>query len=75
LCAIPGGSGHSASGCRSRWAISATRELLMGPTAFATWDEVELLEVSSTSPGGAADAQRLGVTAAPMRIVLGNRQG
>src|ERR1035437_1573047 len=33
-------------------------ELLMGPTAFATWDEVELLEVSLTSPRGATDAQR-----------------
>jgi uncharacterized protein YbjT (DUF2867 family) len=47
-------------------------ELLMGPTAFATWDEVELLEVSLTSPRGATDAQRLGVTAAPMRAVLGS---
>jgi uncharacterized protein YbjT (DUF2867 family) len=55
------------------WAVRRTlklMQLLMGPTAFATWDEVELLQVSLTSPRGAADAQRLGVIAAPMRVVL-----
>lgn len=46
-------------------------ELLMGPTAFATWDEAELLEVSMTSRHGTADAERLGVLPKPMRAVLG----
>jgi uncharacterized protein YbjT (DUF2867 family) len=55
------------------WAVRRTlklMQLLMGPTVFATWDEVDLLQVSLTSPRGAADAQRLGVIAAPMRVVL-----
>ena len=38
-------------------------ELLMGPTAFATWDEAELLEISMTSRHGTRDAERLGVRA------------
>jgi hypothetical protein len=46
-------------------------ELLMGPAAFATWDEVELLEVSMTSRQGTADAERLGVVPRPMQAVLG----
>ncbi len=46
-------------------------ELLMGPAAFATWDEAELLEVSLTTPRGTADAERLGVVPKPMRAVLG----
>lgn len=46
-------------------------ELLMGPTAFATWDEAELLEVPMTSRSGTADAERLGVLPKPMRAVLG----
>jgi NADH dehydrogenase len=46
-------------------------ELLMGPTAFATWDEVELLEESLVAPSGTADAERLGVSPRPMRAVLG----
>jgi NADH dehydrogenase len=46
-------------------------ELLMGPTAFATWDEAELLEVSMVSPRGTADAERLGVRPKPMAAVLG----
>ena len=46
-------------------------ELLMGPAAFATWDEAELLEVSMTSAHGSADAERLGVTPRSMRAVLG----
>jgi uncharacterized protein YbjT (DUF2867 family) len=45
-------------------------ELVMGPTAFATWDEAELLEVSMTTPSGTADAERLGVAPKPMRAVL-----
>jgi NADH dehydrogenase len=46
-------------------------ELLMGPAAFATWDEAELLEVPMISRHGTADAERLGVLPKPMRAVLG----
>jgi NADH dehydrogenase len=45
-------------------------ELLMGPTAFATWDEAELLEISMTAADGTRDAERLGVTPRPMAEVL-----
>ena len=46
-------------------------ELLAGPTAFATWDEAELLEVPLIASGGTAHAEALGVTPKPMRAVLG----
>jgi len=46
-------------------------ELFGGPTAFATWDEAELLEVPLISRQGTADAERLGVVPKPMRAVLG----
>jgi NADH dehydrogenase len=46
-------------------------ELFGGPTAFATWDEAQLLQVPLISSRGTADAERLGVTPAPMRAVLG----
>ncbi len=46
-------------------------ELFGGPTAFATWDEAELLEVPLIARQGTADAQRLGVMPKPMRAVLG----
>jgi len=46
-------------------------ELVMGPTAFATWDEAELLQVPLVSRHGTADAERLGVTPQRMRAVLG----
>jgi NADH dehydrogenase len=46
-------------------------ELLTGPAAFATWDEVELLEEPMTSRQGTADAERLGVFPQSMRAVLG----
>ena len=46
-------------------------ELLMGPAAFATWDEAELLEVPLISRHGTADAERLGVLPKPMAAVLG----
>ena len=49
----------------------AVVELLMGPAAFATWDEAELLEVSMTSTRGSADVERLGVAPRSMRAVLG----
>ncbi len=42
-------------------------EAAMGPRAFATWDEAELMEVPMVSARGAADAESLGVTPAPMR--------
>jgi uncharacterized protein YbjT (DUF2867 family) len=45
-------------------------ELVMGPRAFATWDEAELLEVPMTARGGTADVERLGVVPQPMRTVL-----
>jgi len=45
-------------------------ELLMGPAAFATWDEAELLEVAMVSERGCADVRRLGVTPRSMRAVL-----
>lgn len=46
-------------------------ERAVGESAFATWDEAELMEVSMLSARGAADAESLGV--APQRIgaVLG----
>lgn len=46
-------------------------ELFGGPTAFATWDEAQLLQVPLLSQRGPADAERLGVTPAPMSSVLG----
>jgi uncharacterized protein YbjT (DUF2867 family) len=46
-------------------------EAIMGPRAFATWDEAELMEVAMLSSRGAADAESLGITPAPMRAVLG----
>jgi uncharacterized protein YbjT (DUF2867 family) len=48
-------------------------ELLGGPTAFATWDEAELLEVALVSTHGTADAQHLGVTPRSMSNVLSMR--
>ncbi len=42
-----------------------------GPTAFATWDEAELLEIPLIARQGTADAERLGVLPKPMRAVLG----
>ncbi len=46
-------------------------EAAMGPRAFATWDEAELMEVSMASPQGAAGAERFGVSPARMGEVLG----
>jgi uncharacterized protein YbjT (DUF2867 family) len=48
-------------------------ERAAGPTAFATWDEAELMEVSMTSARGAADAEALGITPQRMAAVLGTR--
>jgi NADH dehydrogenase len=41
-----------------------------GQRTFATWEEVELLEVSMISQRGAADAEGLGVVPEPMSAVL-----
>ncbi|MDQ6821312.1 MAG: NAD(P)H-binding protein [Actinomycetota bacterium] len=46
-------------------------ELMLGPAAFATWDEVELLEVPLIASRGAADAEALGVSPRRMAAVLG----
>jgi NADH dehydrogenase len=46
-------------------------ELVGGPTAFATWDEAELLEIPLIAEQGTADAELLGVLPKPMRAVLG----
>jgi uncharacterized protein YbjT (DUF2867 family) len=46
-------------------------ERLAGSSAFATWEEAELMEVPMTTPRGTEDAQRLGVTPQPMEEVLG----
>jgi hypothetical protein len=45
--------------------------MVAGNAVFATWDEVELMEVPMTSRSGTADAERLGVQPRPMRAVLG----
>jgi len=47
-------------------------ERASGPSAFATWDEAELMEVSMTTPRGAADAEALGVNPQRMAAVLGS---
>jgi uncharacterized protein YbjT (DUF2867 family) len=46
-------------------------EAVMGSSAFATWDEAELMEVSMTSARGAADPELLGVAPQRMAAVLG----
>jgi uncharacterized protein YbjT (DUF2867 family) len=44
---------------------------LVGESAFATWEEAELMEVPMTTPRGAADARELGVEPQTMASVLG----
>jgi len=46
-------------------------EAAMGPRAFATWDEAELMEVSMASAEGPAGVERFGVSPARMGDVLG----
>jgi uncharacterized protein YbjT (DUF2867 family) len=46
-------------------------ERVVGPSVFATWEEVELLEEPMTTPRGMQDAHSLGVDPKPMREVLG----
>jgi uncharacterized protein YbjT (DUF2867 family) len=45
-------------------------ETLAGPTAFATWDEAELLTVSMLTERGTMDAEKLGVKPRRMADVL-----
>jgi len=47
-------------------------EATMGPRAFATWDEAELMEVPMLSSRGIADVESFGITPAPMHAVLGD---
>jgi NADH dehydrogenase len=46
-------------------------ERLMGPSAFATWDEAELMEVSMLAAAGDRDVRALGVEPRTMESVLG----
>jgi NADH dehydrogenase len=46
-------------------------ETLAGPTAFATWDEAELLTVPMLTDRGTHDAERLGVRPHRMQDVIG----
>ncbi len=46
-------------------------ELFAGSSAFATWEEAELMEVPMTSERGPDDAERLGVEPRRMAEVLG----
>jgi NADH dehydrogenase len=48
-------------------------EALAGPTAFMTWDEIELLSASMLSERGADDARSLGVEPHSMPAVLSVR--
>jgi NADH dehydrogenase len=46
-------------------------ERVSGPSAFATWDEAELMEVPMVSARGTADVEALGVKPQRMPAVLG----
>lgn len=46
-------------------------ERISGPSAFATWDEAELMEVAMLAARGTADVESLGVTPQRMSAVLG----
>jgi uncharacterized protein YbjT (DUF2867 family) len=46
-------------------------ERVSGPSAFATWDEAELMEVPMLSARGTADVEALGVSPQRMPAVLG----
>ena len=54
-----------------RWALIWLRRI-WGETAFATWEEAELLEVPMTTERGTADAELLGIEPRTMREVLGS---
>jgi NADH dehydrogenase len=46
-------------------------ELVVGTSAFATWEEAELMEVPMVSERDTADAEALGVEPRRMADVLG----
>ena len=46
-------------------------ERVVGPSAFATWDEAELMETAMLSARGTADAEALGVRPQRLAEVLG----
>ncbi len=46
-------------------------ELFAGSSAFATWEEAELMEVPMVTPRGTEDAEKLGVEPRAMPSVLG----
>ena len=48
-------------------------ERLGGASAFATWQEAELMEVPMTTDRGTTDAEQLGVEPRPMAAVLGTQ--
>jgi NADH dehydrogenase len=43
---------------------------MLGPRAFATWEEAELMEVAMVAENGAADMRALGVEPAPMSTAI-----
>ena len=67
----PPAAGCCTCRCRSCGAAWTPSRRVVGPSAFATWEEAELMEVPMTSASGTADAESLGVTPLPMSAVLG----
>jgi uncharacterized protein YbjT (DUF2867 family) len=53
-----------------RAGLNAWETLVGTGTAFATWEEAQLMEIPMTSPRGTADAEALGVTPLRMSAVL-----
>ena len=51
--------------------VLRAHETLAGPTAFATWDEAQLLTADMLAEAGTSDAERLGVAPRRMADVLG----
>ncbi|MFN2617498.1 MAG: NAD(P)H-binding protein [Thermoleophilaceae bacterium] len=47
-------------------------ERIVGPAAFATWEEAELMEEPMVTARGTEDAEKLGVRPLPMPAVLGS---
>jgi NADH dehydrogenase len=54
-----------------RAGLKAVEGIVGTGSAFATWEEAELMEAPMTSPNGSADIESLGVTPMRMRAVLG----
>jgi uncharacterized protein YbjT (DUF2867 family) len=55
-----------------RSGLQGVEAVLGASSAFATWEEAELMEVSMTTPRGSADAESFGVTPLRMSAVLGS---